>query len=462
MTPRPLMVVHAHTPCPVVTRATTTAGKSKRPIPPPSSRGLDLETSDKPMATTQPAGTRPRRWTLGPGLLVTAAFIGPGTVTTASLAGANHGFALLWVIVLAILATMILQSMAARLGLVTRKGLGQTIMEANSYPGWRLGVGCLVLLAIGLGNSAYQAGNLTGAGLGLEILTGQKSAAWPIVIGVVSGLILLLGRYQRIERALILLVGAMSLGFVLTALLTRPNPVNVVAGLWPHVPTSAWLTLPALVGTTLVPYNLFLHASMVQEKWGPGVPLPQALDESRWDTRVSIGLGGVVSVAILSTAATAALTSTGPVVTIHDLAIQLDPLLGPRWGRFLFGLGLFAAGTTSAITAPMAAAMTINSVFGWSSDLHGPAFRTISLSVVAIGTAVAVSLNKSPIQLLVIAQATNAALLPLIVVFLIVALNRQDKDSKLGLKRWENVAAALIFILTVLLSVRLFYSFLSN
>ncbi|MEZ6115658.1 MAG: divalent metal cation transporter [Pirellulaceae bacterium] len=108
----------------------------------------------------------------GPGLLVTAAFIGPGTVMTASRAGAEYGFALIWAIVFSVLATITLQWMAAKLGLVTRQGLTVNIQQALPFPAWKTISIFLMVSAIVVGNSAYQTGNVLGAALGLEILFG--------------------------------------------------------------------------------------------------------------------------------------------------------------------------------------------------------------------------------------------------------------------------------------------------
>ena len=109
---------------------------------------------------------------LGPGLLVTAAFIGPGTVTTASVAGASTGYALLWAIVFSIFATIVLQEMSARLGVVSREGLGEALRTTFDNPLIKWGAVLLVIAAIGVGNAAFETGNITGAALGLETLSG--------------------------------------------------------------------------------------------------------------------------------------------------------------------------------------------------------------------------------------------------------------------------------------------------
>ena len=109
---------------------------------------------------------------LGPGLLVTAAFIGPGTVTTASVAGASTGYAILWAIVFSIVATIVLQEMSARLGVVSREGLGEALRTTFNNPAIKLAAIVLVVAAIGFGNAAFETGNITGAALGLETLSG--------------------------------------------------------------------------------------------------------------------------------------------------------------------------------------------------------------------------------------------------------------------------------------------------
>ena len=131
---------------------------------------------------------------------MTAAFIGPGTVTTASIAGAEFGFSLLWALLFSVVATMLLQEMAARLGLVTRRGLAQTLRE--TFSGSWLGSAAILLVvgAIGIGNAAYEAGNITGAALGLESIFKLPVSLWSIVVGAVAGALLYSGTYNLIEK----------------------------------------------------------------------------------------------------------------------------------------------------------------------------------------------------------------------------------------------------------------------
>ena len=163
----------------------------------------------------------PRRWLrhLGPGLLVTAAFIGPGTVTKATTAGANYGFTLLWAVAFSVGATIIFQEMAARLGIVTGSGLGEAIHQTISHPISRMFSVVLVVAAIVVGNAAYQAGNIAGAAVGISSITSAapSRSSLAVAIGGISWTCLLFGHYRYLQRILVGLVVTMSCVFLATA-----------------------------------------------------------------------------------------------------------------------------------------------------------------------------------------------------------------------------------------------------
>jgi len=360
----------------------------------------------------------------GPGLLVTAAFIGPGTVTTASVAGANFGFALLWALVFSVLATIVLQEMAARLGLASGKGLSDALRTAFTNPVARGSAIFLVVAAIAFGNAAFETGNIAGAAVGLAALTGVPGKVWVFAVGIAAFALLAVGLYKVIERVLIALVVLMSAVFVLTMVIVKPDIGAMLAGaLVPTIPDGALLMVIALIGTTVVPYNLFLHSSSVHEKWD-GVPLDQALRESRVDTVVSISLGGLITLAIVSTAATAFFAAGVKVSGLAGLAAQLEPLLGSA-AKYFFALGLMAAGVTSAITAPLAAAYATAGALGWKKDLTDTRFRAVWTVIIAIGVAFAAA-GFNPVAAILFAQAANGILLPVSAVYLLLVMNRAD------------------------------------
>ena len=362
--------------------------------------------------------------TLGPGILVTAAFIGPGTVTTASIAGAGFGFALLWALLFSVAATMVLQEMSARLGLVTRRGLADALRDFFSY-GW-LGTAAtlLVVAAIGFGNAAYEAGNIVGAALGLESVLNWPVSLSSLLVGGLAAALLASGRYALIETLLVALVLLMSLVFLATLFQVRPDISAMLKGaLIPSLPSGSMLTVIALVGTTVVPYNLFLHASAVQEKWPAQSSIDESLREARTDIGVSVGLGGLITIAVMSTAASAFFGGMAE-FSAANMAEQLEPLLGSA-ARYFFAAGLFAAGLSSAVTAPLAASYAVCGILGWSTDLTSKRFRMVWIAVLLSGTAFAAAGTK-PLTAILFAQAANGFLLPVCAGFLLLLMNRKD------------------------------------
>ena len=266
---------------------------------------------------------------LGPGLLVAAAFIGPGTVTTASVAGAGTGYALLWALAFSIIATIILQEMSARLGIVSREGLGEALRTTFDNALVKVIAVVLVVSAIGIGTAAFETGNITGAASGLASIGGFSSGVWSGIVGVAAFALLASGVYKVIERVLVALVIVMSVVFLLTAVIVQPNVGDILAGLFaPGIPEGSLVTVIALVGTTVVTYNFFLHSSSVQDKWPESVPTDEALSESRFDTTASVILGGIITLAIIVTGAAAFFGSDTEIETAADMALQLEPLAG--------------------------------------------------------------------------------------------------------------------------------------
>lgn len=386
----------------------------------------------------------------GPGMLVAAAFIGPGTVTACTVAGADFGHALVWALVFATVATIILQDMAARLGAGARKGLGEALMASVTGPVGKAAAVTLVVLALGVGNAAYEGGNLAGGVMGLEAMLGDGHRQILVgLLALIAAGVLLIGNYKPMERILIALVLIMSVSFIVSAILVRPDLSTFAAGLVPSIPDGAQLTVIALIGTTIVPYNLFLHAAAAKRHWREG----DRLDDARRDSAISIGLGGLVSILILSTAAGSLFVAGLDVSNARDMAMALEPAFGPA-ARYLVGIGLFAAGLTSAITAPMATAYALTEMFPAKTDAgQTNRFRLIALGIVAIGASISL-LGIDAVSLIVTAQAANGLLLPVIAFFLLFVMNRKSLlgDSTNGLV--ANIAGGLVILITLMIGLR--------
>jgi NRAMP (natural resistance-associated macrophage protein)-like metal ion transporter len=391
------------------------------------------------------------RLRIGPGALVTAAFIGPGTVTTCTLAGIRSGTTLLWALTFAVVGTIVLQEMAARLGTVTGQGLGEALRQLVTGKTARAALLVLVLIAIGGGNAAYQTGNLLGAALGVQVIVGGTAKLWAIMIASLATVVLATGHYRLIERVLVALVVVMALVFLATAAAVSPDWARIAHDLVvPSVPEGSVLIALGLIGTTIVPYNLFLHANATAERFADG-PVEHRLRNARADLSITVVLGGLVSMAIVVTAAASGVDAT-TVSSAGQMAQQLTPLLG-AWATTVFAIGLFAAGMTSAITAPMAAAWAVAGVFGWPRDLRSPRLRGVWGAVMLAGVLIALT-GVQPIVAILSAQAANGILLPVIAGFLLYAMNQR---ALLGVhvNRWRtNAAGAVVVVVAITLGTR--------
>ncbi|PTM18512.1 MAG: manganese transporter [Bacteroidetes bacterium] len=444
-----------------------------------------------------------KKW-IGPGTLVTAAFIGPGTVTVCTLAGVRSGYMLLWALLFSVIATLILQEMTGRLGIVSRRGFGEAIRGQLTNPVTRVAGILLVLSAIVVGNVAYEGGNISGAVLGWEEVFGSWN--WTVgesgvgsaevtgtadltvripalLIGLIAFLLLYHGSFQRILFVMTALVGVMSLVFVTTAVMIGPDLSAVMKGLLiPRATSAEFLTVIALIGTTVVPYNLFLHASMVQGRYTD----PIQLSDMRKENAAGILMGGLISIAIVITSATAETLTHQPVQNASDMARQLEPLLG-GWAKSFMGIGLFAAGITSAVTAPLAAAYAARGLLGWeekekkaemngsegvvegavenavevaaqsttqTSSFENPRFRAVWMTVLGAGILFS-SLSYNPVRLIEFAQVANGITLPVIAAFLLYIMNQPTLMGEYRNSLRGNVAGLAVILVTILISFRI-------
>jgi manganese transport protein len=383
----------------------------------------------------------------GPGFLVTAAFIGPGTVTTCSLAGAQFGYALIYALVFATVTTIILQGMTGRLSLGSNHDLAQSLRE---FPQSRMARNTFIVLtlsSITFGCAAYEAGNIIGGTLGLETITSIPHKYWVALISLLAVLILGLGKYKLVEKLLIFLVFLMSVSFLTTLLIIKPNLLSLLKGMVPSFPNNSLYLILALVGTTVVPYNLFLHSAAVKEKWHKVVDLKKV----KKDLFLSITLGGIISISIVMTSAVAFYEKGLTPEDGIQLAQQLKPLFG-TFTNFLFGLGFFAAGMSSALTAPYAAAFASSGVLGWKGGPDSKKFKGVWLGVIAVGFLVS-GLNLKPLAVIVFAQAANGIILPVASIFLLIVLNNRQRMRQLANNIRQNILGTLIVLIVTCLGL---------
>ena len=386
-----------------------------------------------------------KKFSFGPGFLVAAAFIGPGTVTTCTLAGANFGFALIFSLLFAVLTTLILQEMTGRLSLASGKDLGQSLREYPQHRWTQILFILITLSSITIGCAAYEAGNIIGGSLGLEMITGVPQKIWVVFISLAAVFLLGQQKYRLVERFLIVLVFLMSISFLATAIIMRPDMGAIFRGFIPSFPENSLFLVLALVGTTVVPYNLFLHSSAVKEKWSS----TERLKDVRKDLVLSISLGGLISISIVITSAMAFFAKGIAIESGAQMASQLEPLYGSV-AKALFGIGFFAAGISSAVTAPYAAAFASSGVLGWKEGQKSKRFHAVWLGVILVGLAVSL-FNFSPIVVIVFAQVTNGLVLPVASIFLLIVLNsRRILGDAVNTWKQNFLGGAIVAVVSLL------------
>ena len=335
--------------------------------------------------------------------VISAAFIGPGTVTTAAAAGSAYQLDLLWAVAFATIACILLQEVSGRLAIVSGLTMGQAL---NKKYGQQKSLWLKFLLGgpVILGCAAYEAGNILGAVSGLNLLTLVDTKILTIVITLIAAIILWTGRRTAIGWLMTFLVAMMGIAFFALA---AGRPFSFVeyfqSSTIPIVPSGAEMLTLALVGTTIVPYNIFL---------GSGISKGQTVPLMRIGLTISVLIGGLITAAIL-----VAGTSVKSFSNFNELAQALTVSLGPL-GGWALGVGLFAAGFSSAITSPYAASIIASSVFDWTSRWQ----RGVWLLVLLTGFAFGISGIK-PIPVILAVQALNGLVLPLLTAYLILLIN---------------------------------------
>jgi len=376
-------------------------------------------------------------------LVLSAAFIGPGTITTAASAGTDFGFTLLWALLFSTIACIVLQEAASRLTIASGQNLGQAIKMKMSKGVAGKAAGYTVLTAILLGCAAYEAGNILGAVAGTALIFNVSTVSLTFVTGIIAFLLLWFGSTKIIAQLLGVLVALMGLCFLSTAIIMQPDFGAILSGAFvPRLPSGSELLVIGLIGTTVVPYNLFL---------GSGLKHSQTVSEMRFSLIAAVTLGGIVSMGVLVVG-----TSIPTEFTYEALSQSLGSTLG-TWASAFFGVGLAAAGISSALTAPLAASLTVQSIIGddtlpeWKEK--GSKFKLIWIAVLLIGLTFGM-LQVQPVPAIILAQALNGIILPLVTFFLLLMANDAALlNHKHINKQWYNVLMAAIFFITLIIGL---------
>lgn len=359
--------------------------------------------------------------------VISAAFIGPGTVTTAVTAGSQYQTQLLWAVAFATIACIVLQEASARIVIASGLTFGQALEDKfGSKTGFW--IKWVVAGPVLLGCAAYEAGNILGAVSGSSILFDGDGRVYTTFITALAGLILWHGGSRWISTVMTTLVGLMGIAFLLLALQGDFNFSSLIkSSVIPTIPAgSEWLTL-ALVGTTIVPYNIFIGSAISK---GHTIPL------MRIGLTLSVLIGGIITSWIMLAGA-----QIGSFSSFGELAMLFQSKIGVI-GSLALGLGLFAAGFSSAITSPYAAALIASTVFGTEKK---SVVRFAWMSVLLTGFIFGISGIK-PIPVILAVQALNGLILPLLTYFLILIVN----DMRVVPTRYRHAAWYDLVLLTIL------------
>ncbi len=394
--------------------------------------------------------------------VVSAAFIGPGTITTATKAGVFYNFQLLWALVFSTFAALLLQEASARLTINSQLNLGEAIAKKFDGKSSKMLILFIVIVAIIVGCAAYEAGNILGAVEGLGMIFDLPSYVFVAGIGILAMLVFLLDSVHNIAKLMGLVVFLMGIAFLYTALSLKPDWSQVLKGsVIPVIPEgtgSAFLVM-ALIGTTVIPYDLFLGSGALNKK--------QSIKDMRFGLTIAIVLGGIISMSIMGVgnAITSSMSDVEKTQFLSSIDFNKDGYtlltkhLQSEIGMFavyVFGFGMFAAGFSSAVTSPLASAITARSLFvnknnekRWSSNkLY---FKLVLAGVLGVGLLFGF-MQVKPIPAIIIAQAFNGLILPLIAVFLIYVVNDPDIIGEDNLNGWvSNILMSIVLWVTLIL-----------
>ncbi len=390
--------------------------------------------------------------------IISAAFIGPGTVTTAATAGAKYGWSLVWALVFSVVACMLVQEAAMRIPIASGRSLGEAISRLLGGENKAWWIKFFLAGAIYVGGIAYQAGNILGAVEGIKLLFPGWERYLIVPMGLVAAIVLWYGSDGYIARLLGLVVAVMALIFISMAIVIIfaqwkggiLSSRNVDSQFF-FIPPGSESIILGLIGTTIVPYNIFLAS---------GLKNHQNLRINQIGIYWAVLLGGILTLAIMIVG-----SAVSGQMSFNALAEVLEKYMGKN-GRLMLGIGLWAAGFTSALTAPLAATITAKTMFNvdGKKDTAPNARRMdwIWISILFIGVGLALT-GLKPIPVIILAQALNGCLLPVIIIVLLIVINEPEiipESYRNG--KWKNGGMLFVVWLSLILGMRGIWKALSS
>jgi Mn2+/Fe2+ NRAMP family transporter len=386
---------------------------------------------------------------VGPGVITANVDNDAGGITTYSVAGAQYGYSLLWMLALVALALIIIQEMSARLGVVTGKGLADLIRES-----FGVRVTALIIAVMVFANLANTVSEFAGVAASLEIFNVSKYISVPIAaVGV--WLLIVKGSYKFVER-IFLVASAIYLSYVLSGILANPPWGQVLqATVTPtfHFDAGYVTIFVTVIGTTIAPWMQFYQQASIVDK---GLTVKD-FGYERIDVIVG-SLFAVLVAAFITIACAATLFKNGvQIETAKDAALALGPLAG-QYASSLFALGLLNASVFSAAILPLSTAYVVCEAFGWESGVSrdwkdAPVFFFVYTALIVLGAAIILLPIKSLIDVMLASQTLNGVLLPVILVTMLKLINDKRLMGKYVNGRIFNILSWAMVIVLIALTV---------
>jgi len=398
----------------------------------------------------------------GPAYMISVGYMDPGNWATDLAGGSQFGYSLLWVLLMSNLMALLLQSLSARLGIVTRRDLAQASRE--TYPKY-INIFLYALAEVAI--AACDLAEVLGMAIGLKLLF-DLPMLWGVSITMLDTFLLLFlmnKGIKKMEAFIIALIAIIGLSFLAEMFFAKPDAAEVVKGLVPNIPSGAALYIAiGIIGATVMPHNLYLHSSLVQtRKFDRSFKgIKQAIRYNLIDSVIALNLAFFVNAAILILAA-ATFFSNGlhEIADIQDAHKLLEPMLG-NWAAVLFALALIAAGQSSTITGTLAGQIVME---GYLNLRIQPWVRRIVTRLIAILPAFFTILyfgEDSTGELLVLSQVVLSLQLGFAVIPLIHFVSDKSKMQDFTIGTWTKIGAWTIALIIVALNANLVYDEISG
>lgn len=422
-------------------------------------KGKSLEEVHESVSThTKAKGFRKILAFLGPAYLISVGYMDPGNWATDIAGGSQFGYALIWVLLMSNIMALLLQSLSARLGIVTQRDLAQASRETYSPF-----VNYILYFLAEIAIAACDLAEVLGMAIGLNLLfdISLLNGVFITVLDTFLLLFLINKGIRKMEAFIIVLVAIIGISFVCEMIFAQPELDKIAAGLIPSLPGEAALYIAiGIIGATVMPHNLYLHSSLVQtrkfDRTKQGVK--QALKYNFIDSAIALNLAFFVNAAILILAA-ATFHKSGmyEVAEIQDAHKFLAPLLGTKWAAILFAVALIAAGQSSTVTGTLAGQIVME---GYLNLRIQPWVRRIVTRLIAIVPAViTISIFGEGVtgKLLIFSQVVLSLQLGFAIIPLIHFVSDKTKMKGFHISKATQIAAWIIALVIVSLNAKLVY-----